>query len=540
MRIVGRGAFGKVRIVEHRESRILYALKYINKEECIQMEAARNIIRERTILEQLDHPFLCRLRFAFQDDEYMYMVTDLMLGGDLHYHITREHFDEDVLRFWFAELATGIKYLHCKRVVHRDIKPQNILLDDKGHVHITDFNIATYLHSRRVLTSNSGTGYYMAPEIYKGGGYNEAVDWWSLGVTLYEIVYKKRPFECNTSEELKIAVRRGVIHYPDDSPVSGECLSVIQGFLEMNPNKRLGQGNEGWAALVRHPFFRPIDWHRLETKSIIPPFQPATDRNNFDPTFDLEELILGDTSMSAQARRQLKQQQQRIPKGMDEQQLTKRERDLQLIEDKFAPFDFTVFEKYEGFKDPLRMTVGDPPDWVKPAFEGAEQGDLLPVKRITTGTSSVADWQEEPISHHHHPHPHQHSRSPINDNRRDSWRGPNRSASTSNIAANVVGHDFDEVPWKRRSLGMVRVKQHHQQHGEDLAITNAAPSTIVTAVGSGSPENNTTSLSEEYAISLQGVRKKQSTKSFRERRERDRKSINMSPTTEPSSTTEGR
>ncbi|KAI9496037.1 kinase-like domain-containing protein [Zychaea mexicana] len=552
MRIVGRGAFGKVRIVEHRESHQLYALKYISKEECIQMEAARNIIRERTILEQLDHTFLCRLRFAFQDDEFMYMVTDLMLGGDMHYHISREHFSEDVLRFWFAELATGIKYLHCKRVVHRDIKPQNILLDDKGHVHITDFNIATYLHSRRVLTSNSGTGYYMAPEIYKGGGYNEAVDWWSLGVTLYECVYQKRPFECTTSEELKMAVRRGVIHYPDDSPVSGECLSVIQGFLEMNPNKRLGQGDEGWAALVRHPFFRPIDWRRLETKRITPPFQPATDRNNFDPTFDLEELILGDTSMSAQARRQLKQQQQaRIPKTIDEQQMTKRDRDLQLIEEKFVPFDYTVFEKYEGFKDPLRMTVGDPPDWVKPAFEGAEQGDLLPVKRITT--VSVADWQQQPDDEVgataaannmpsvvrgsgapvHHPH---HPRSPVVSNKRDSWRGPNRSASTSNIAANVVGHNFGDVPWKRRSLGVVRVK--HQGGDHDLAGADNAAATAAGATSPGSPSSAVgASLSEEYAISLQGVRKKQSTKSFRDRRERDRKSINHHvniDTTEPS------
>ncbi|KAI9317999.1 kinase C-like protein, partial [Dichotomocladium elegans] len=302
MRIVGRGAFGKVRIVEHRESRQLYALKYISKEACVRMDAARNVIRERTILEQLDNPFLVRLRFAFQDNDYMYMVTDLMLGGDLHYHITRGHFGEDVLRFWFAELATGIKYLHSKRVVHRDIKPQNILLDDRGHAHITDFNIATYLSNKRVLTSNSGTGYYMAPEVYRGGGYNEAVDWWSLGVTLYECVYKKRPFECNTNEELKMAVRRGVINYPDDVPISGECLSVIQGFLEMNPAKRLGQGDVGWANLVRHPFFRPIDWNQLESKSLIPPFQPSTDHNNFDPTYDLEELILGESALSNRRR----------------------------------------------------------------------------------------------------------------------------------------------------------------------------------------------------------------------------------------------
>lgn len=126
--------------MEHYETRQLYALKYINKEECIKMDAVRNILRERAILEQLDHPFLCRLRFAFQDSDYMYMVTDLMfvfsiqigrchiytnqinifrLGGDLHYHISKQQFDEDVLRFWFAELATAVKYLHCNHVVHR-------------------------------------------------------------------------------------------------------------------------------------------------------------------------------------------------------------------------------------------------------------------------------------------------------------------------------------------------------------------------------------------------------------------------------------
>ncbi|CDS04783.1 hypothetical protein LRAMOSA07313 [Lichtheimia ramosa] len=486
MRIVGRGAFGKVRIVEHRESRQLYALKYISKEECIRMEAVRNIIRERTILEQLDHPFLCRLRFAFQDHEYMYMVTDLMLGGDLHYHITREHFGEDVLRFWFAELAAGIKYLHSKLVVHRDIKPQNILLDDKGHVHITDFNIATYLTGRRALTSNSGTGYYMAPEVYRGGGYNEAVDWWSLGVTLYECIYHKRPFECQTNEELKIAVRRGVVHYPDDVAVSAECLSVIQGFLEMNPMKRLGQGDVGWANLVRHPFFRPVDWHRLESKTLTPPFQPSTERNNFDPTFDLEELILGESSISHR-RRQQQVAAERLVGPHQRADDTRRERDLRLIQEKFIPFDYTVFEKYEGFKDPVRMTVGDPPDWVKPAFEGAELPVITAIEQDQQDILSSAT--PSPVV----PHP--------------LVKGPNRSASTSNLAARAAAatastgvqqqQENEKPTWKRRSLGVVRA----------------------------SGEAGNTSLSEEYAISLQGLRKKQSTKSFRERRERDRRSI---------------
>ncbi|CAO0792886.1 unnamed protein product [Mucor circinelloides] len=489
MRIVGRGAFGKVRIVEHKESRQLYALKYISKEECIRMDAARNIIRERVILEQLDHPFLCRLRFAFQDNDYMYMVTDLMLGGDLHFHLSRQpYFSEDVIRFWFAELSAAIKYLHLKRVVHRDIKPHNILMDDQGHVHLADFNIATYLHAHRMLTSNSGTGYYIAPEVYKGGGYNEAVDWWSLGVTLYECIYHKRPFEYDTTEELHAAIRRGHVNYPTkDRQVSGECLSVIQGFLEVNPNKRLGYGDAGWAALVRHPFFRSIQWNKLESKQIIPPFQPATE-NNFDITFDLEELLLEESPLTAQTTKRNKSK-----RNNNNSVLSKQQKDLIMIEEKFKYFDFTIFEKYEGFKDPVTMTVGDPPDWVKPAFEGAEQGDVLPIKRITTG-SIHDDFDNHQTTQH--------------------WRGPNRSASTSNIAAvaaasasNLGKYDQDQN-WKRSSTGAIR-KINNNNNNEQQQ------------------QHSATSLTEEYALSLQGIRKKQSTKSFRERRERDRKSIQV-------------
>ncbi|KAI8886265.1 kinase-like protein [Backusella circina FSU 941] len=489
MRIVGRGAFGKVRIVEHRESRTLYALKYINKEECIRMDATRNIVRERIMLEQLDHPFVCRLRFAFQDSDYLYMVADLMLGGDLHFHLTHQpYFSEEVIRFWFAELASAVKYLHLKRVVHRDIKPHNILMDDKGHVHLTDFNIATHLHAHRPLTSNSGTGFYIAPEVYKGGGYNEAVDWWGLGVTLYECVYRKRPFDYNTSEELQAAIRRGNVNYPTkDRQVSGECLSVMQGFLEVNPSKRLGYGPAGWASLVRHPFFRSIHWQQLESKSIQPPFQPATE-NNFDITYDLEEMLLEEPHLTTNNKRV------KSKKSLSEP-MTKYDRDLQFIEEKFKYFDYTIFEKYEGFKDPVTMTVGDPPDWVKPAFEGAGQGDVLPIKRITTFSSpdsSEMGWSG-PIS--------------------EPWRGPNKSASTSNLAA-AGGYDTQPSgnSWKRSSLGALRKYQHNNGSGSNL-IT----------------DSSTASLSEEYALSLQGIRKKQSTKSFRERRERDRKSIQ--PTT---------
>ncbi|KAI8069412.1 kinase-like domain-containing protein [Gongronella butleri] len=526
LRVIGRGAFGKVRMVEHRESRQLYAMKYIDKDECIKMDAVRNVIRERNILEQLDHPFLCRLRFAFQDDKSMYMISDLMLGGDLFYHLNPKHsFSEDVLRFWFAELSSAVKYLHAKHVVHRDIKPPNILLDERGHVHLTDFNVATILHRNRPLTSSSGTSFYMAPEVFRGGGYNEAVDWWGLGVTLYECVYNKKPFAQDSYDELSAAVRRGHVPYSNSKrSVSGELLSVMQGFLELSPSKRLGQGEQGWLQLLQHPFFRSIDWYQLECKQLPPPFTPPADQNNFDPTFDLEQMVLDDFSVPRRGH-QHHQQHKNSKSGAASSSsapVSKFDRDMQLIATKFKPFDFTIFEKYEGFKDPVKMTVGDPPDWVKPAFDGADR-DHLPIKRISTGhpdpTGSGANAAIPPPPAVPSSSSFASSSSPAASMSTAAMAAATRhpalwrSSSVQNIAAAArAGASPSPSPMpvqdqmrKRRSLG------YHQE-----AASHSA-SSVSSAVA--------ISLSEEYALSLQGLRKKQSTRSFRERRERDRKTL---------------
>ncbi|CAG8542742.1 2437_t:CDS:2 [Ambispora gerdemannii] len=349
LRVVGRGAFGKVRIVERLDTKRLFALKYISKNECIKMDALRNIFRERAILEELDHPLVCNLRFAFQDDEYMYMVMDLMIGGDLRFHLNRKTFTEDAIRFWIAELACAIRYLHSKGVVHRDMKPDNVLLDDRGHAHITDFNIATHIRPDKPLTSHSGTCAYMAPEVFRGGGYGVTVDWWSLGITFYECVYGR--------EDLKKMIVKAPIKYPDmDPPVSPACVSAIQGFLERDINRRLGCGPNGFIHIQNHLFFRNIDWPTLESKEVQPIFRPSSDRINFDATYDLEELLLEEQPLEAKSRRR------KIRKVGSE-----KEEQFLLIEEKFKPFDYTVFERYEGWVDPVTRCVGDPPEWVKPA-----------------------------------------------------------------------------------------------------------------------------------------------------------------------------
>jgi serine/threonine protein kinase len=307
LRCVGKGAFGKVRIVEHRESKKLYALKYINKLQCIKIRAVKNIIRERYILEEIEHPFIVNLRYAFQDDENMFMVIDLMMGGDLRYHLDRlGGFDEEMVRFFASEISCALNYLHHKNILHRDLKPDNILLDTKGHAHITDFNIATKIDPNSLPRSQSGTLAYMAPEVFKGKGYSYSVDWWGLGVILFECLYGKRPFKGQNNEQLTMSIISSQeVRFPTCNSltkstvkVSQDCLMFLKGLLSKDPNQRLGcRPGIGLDELWEHSWLVNIDWDKLERKEYVAPFIPDADRANFDATYDLEELLLEDNPL---------------------------------------------------------------------------------------------------------------------------------------------------------------------------------------------------------------------------------------------------
>jgi len=303
LRVVGKGAFGKVRIVERKDTGLTFALKYIRKDEVVRSESVRNIIRERRMLEHLNHPFLCNLRYSFQDIEYLYIVVDLMNGGDLRFHISRKTFTEEAVRFWIAQLGCAVRYIHQQGIVHRDIKPDNVLLDSEGHVHLADFNVASDFTPHKPLTSKSGTLAYLAPEVYEGKGYSCEVDWWSLGVLFYECIYNKRPFEASSHDSLAAKISKGEPTYPVTSPpVSMPCLHAISSLLEKDRKKRIGA--IGFESFTDNPFFRPLDFVALERKEIPPVFIPSSDKTNFDATYDLEELLLEEAPLEARARRQ--------------------------------------------------------------------------------------------------------------------------------------------------------------------------------------------------------------------------------------------
>ncbi|PIA14185.1 kinase-like protein [Coemansia reversa NRRL 1564] len=346
LRVIGRGSFGKVRMVEHRPSSKTYALKYINKATCIANHAHGNTLRERDMLEEIDHPFVANLRFSFQDECSMFMVMDLMIGGDLRFHIMRRRFFEGVIRFWVAELACALNHLHFHHgIVHRDVKPDNILMDHQGHVALTDFNIATRIVNGAPHYAVAGTANYMAPEVVSGVGYTYSVDWWSLGVVMYECVYGRRPFRHKkNTDSLKHALLHDEIQFPivTDVQVSYECVSLMRGLLNKDPELRLGCGPKGFAALKAHPFFAPINWPQLEAKRSVPPFAPNNDLSNFDISHDIEEMLLEPDPLLDPTRRRNRQRRAPPEHATPEYQLLSRS---------FSTFDYIEYERFKTYLD---------------------------------------------------------------------------------------------------------------------------------------------------------------------------------------------
>ncbi|KAF2796214.1 kinase-like protein [Melanomma pulvis-pyrius CBS 109.77] len=386
LRVVGKGAFGKVRIVERKDTGLTFALKYIRKDEVVRSESVRNIIRERRMLEHLNHPFLCNLRYSFQDIEYLYIVVDLMNGGDLRFHISRKTFTEDAVRFWIAQLGCAVRYIHQQGIVHRDIKPDNVLLDSEGHVHLADFNVASDFTPHKPLTSKSGTLAYLAPEVYEGKGYSCEVDWWSLGVLFYECIYNKRPFEASSHDSLAQKISKGEPTFPvTNPPVTMPCLHAISSLLEKDRKKRIGA--IGFETFLDNPFFRPLDFVALERKEIDPVFIPSSDKTNFDATYDLEELLLEEAPLEARARRQ--KPREALKDDATDQEIRAEELH-KMIETLFEPFNYTTVAEA---RPAAAIVVADPND-----STGSRASNTSNSTHTPTSSSAPQDPWGRPIS----------------------------------------------------------------------------------------------------------------------------------------------
>jgi len=188
IKVIGKGGFGRVLLVEKKDTKKVYAMKILKKGVIAARGEIEHTRTEQSVLSKLDHPFLAKLHWSFQTDENLYFVMDFINGGELFHHLSIEkRFTEDRAKFYTAEIISGMEYLHSHGVIYRDLKPENLLLSHKGHVIMTDFGLSKEgLYYDERTSTFCGTPEYLAPEIIKGEDYTKAIDWWSVGTLIYE------------------------------------------------------------------------------------------------------------------------------------------------------------------------------------------------------------------------------------------------------------------------------------------------------------------------------------------------------------------
>ena len=284
--VIGKGGFGRVWKIQSKKTNIKYALKEMSKLKIIDKKSEKSINSEREFLSKLNHSFIVNMHYAFQDRDNLYLVMDLLNGGDLRFHISRyRKFSEEQTRFFLANIIYAIDYIHSNNVIHRDIKPENLVLDEKGYVRITDFGIAKE-NMPDNSSETSGTPGYMAPEVMKGRNHSFPVDFFALGVIGYEFMIGTRPYVGKNRKEIKEQMLSKAVVINEENIASGwsqESADFINKLLERKEAKRLGY-KEGAKELMKHHWLKYYPWDELKSKTLLAPFIPDP-KDNFDRNY---------------------------------------------------------------------------------------------------------------------------------------------------------------------------------------------------------------------------------------------------------------
>uniref|UniRef100_A0A8C1G3S5 Protein kinase X-linked n=1 Tax=Cyprinus carpio TaxID=7962 RepID=A0A8C1G3S5_CYPCA len=263
---VGTGTFGRVFLVKDKKTRGFFALKAMKIPDVIRLKQEQHVHNEKEVLTEVNHPFLVRLFWTHHDDRFLYMLMEYVNGGELFSYLrNRGRFSNSTGMFYSAEIVCAIEYLHSKEIVYRDLKPENILLDSEGHIRLTDFGFAKKL-SERTWTL-CGTPEYLAPEVIQSKGHGRAVDWWALGVLIFEMLAGAHFFIFFSVEYWR-------------------HLDLIKKFLVIDRARRLGNMKNGADDVKKHRWFKSVDWDSVPCKKLKPPIVPKVshegDTSNFD------------------------------------------------------------------------------------------------------------------------------------------------------------------------------------------------------------------------------------------------------------------
>lgn len=286
-RTLGTGSFGRVHLARSKHNLRFYAIKVLNKERIVKMKQIEHTNNEMMMLESVQHPFIINLWGSFQDTGNLYMVMDFVPGGELFTLLRRSNrFPDPVAKFYSAEVALALNYLHSLDIVYRDLKPENILLNADGHIKIADFGFAKACAT--TTWTLCGTPDYLAPEIVNQSRYNKSVDWYALGVLIFEMLSGLPPY--HQAEPNHIALYEKIMQGPRfirwPAAFNENATDLIYKLMECDPSRRYGNLRHGAGDVFAHPWFREVDWDRLASREITAPYLPRISGDGDASAFD--------------------------------------------------------------------------------------------------------------------------------------------------------------------------------------------------------------------------------------------------------------
>lgn len=291
--VIGRGTFGKVFLAKFKKTQVLYAIKSLRKDVLVEAGQIENVKLEKEILLACDHPFLAGMEFVFQNDTRLYFVIEFLKGGELYKHfLKKRRFQEEEAKFYSAQIAMAIGHLHKQKILHRDLKLENIMINGDGYVKVIDFGLAKILNDDNLAMSFCGTPEYLAPEMVKQEGHDKGVDWWSLGVLIYEMTIGVTPFFSKSRLTLINNIKKEEVIFPDKKKYkidySDDFVDIVLKLLNKDKKERLGSKGD-IEEILEHPYFASLDLEALVKKEIKPPYTPEfTDKDDLGSYFKLK------------------------------------------------------------------------------------------------------------------------------------------------------------------------------------------------------------------------------------------------------------